>query len=67
MRDVSSWPQAEQIKYFAAREAFRHRSEVCPHSVEIDGQQVRITWARWFERRFGVSLDDYERSLEARR
>lgn len=63
MRDVSKWTVDEQKKYFAARFAFAHRSELCPHAVEVSGQQRRITWSLWFERMYGIALDEYQRQL----
>jgi hypothetical protein len=63
VRDVSKWSLDEQKKYFAARFAFAHRSQQCPHSVEVNGRQRVITWAHWFELSFGITLDDYQRQL----
>jgi hypothetical protein len=59
-RDVSKWPVEERLKYFGARWAYAHRWELTPTPLE-DG--TRITWATWFYKRFGVSLDDYQRQL----
>jgi hypothetical protein len=61
MRDVARWPIEEQLKYHGARFAYRHRWELAPTPLP-DG--TRITWAQWFERRFGISLDDYQLKLD---
>jgi hypothetical protein len=63
MRDVSSWPPYEQRKYFAARFAFRYRSELTPQPIAFGDRYERITWAMWFRVMFGQSLADYQRLL----
>ena len=48
----------EQLKYHAARFAYKHRAELVP-SAERDPRKPQITWKQWWERRFGESLDVY--------
>ena len=63
MRNVSSWPLAEQHKYFAARFAFAHANELCERTEEVNGARVRLNWAQWFEYYFGQSLAAYQHQL----
>lgn len=64
MRDVSSWSWTQQHRYFMARFCYAHRWEICPRPVEIDGEVRPITWATWFHRAFGVTLDEYQQQLQ---
>jgi hypothetical protein len=63
MRDVSAWSSDDQLRYHAARMCYRSRFELCPTRVDIDGVPTAITWATWFHRNFGVTLDEYQQQL----
>lgn len=58
---IRKLPIPEQIKRCAARFAWLHAKEVCPKSVEVDRKFREITWAEWFARKYGISLDEYLR------
>jgi hypothetical protein len=45
---------AEEIKLHAARWAWRHRRRYTPR---------RITWERWFEKKFGEPLQVYAKRM----
>jgi hypothetical protein len=67
MLDVSQWPQFEQKRYHAARWVFLHRSEECPRAEDCgDGIRRRISWEKWFELKFGLTLDAYQRHIAER-
>ena len=63
MRDLAAMSIEERLRYTAARFAFRHRWELCPAHVEVNGVVQAITWATWFHLRFGVTLDEYQHQL----
>jgi hypothetical protein len=55
MRDVSGWPLERQIEYHAARRIWKNRDQMTPSGT--------TTWARWFTRRFGRTLDEASREF----
>jgi len=46
---------AADIKYYAARSCWKRRNETTPNNPP----HRRVTWAQWFEKRFGENLIEY--------
>tara|TARA_R110002012_G_scaffold258279_1_gene438719 strand:- start:245 stop:466 length:222 start_codon:yes stop_codon:yes gene_type:complete len=46
---------AADIKYYAARSCWKRRNEATPNNPP----HRRVTWAQWFEKRFGENLIEY--------
>lgn len=51
--------QFQQIKYCAARDIWKRRAQNCPNPQRVDGFKKIVTWAVWFNIKFGESLNDY--------
>lgn len=58
---VRGWLIPDQLKYFQARYAYKHASELLPggDGYKLSRRGNAITWRQWWERRHKQRLDDY--------